>query len=274
MIERVRPLALEAARRSIEASGVATEDFTHLVTVSCTGFSAPGFDVALIEGLGLPARVERTHIGFMGCHGALNGLRVARAFAESDPEARVLVCAAELCSLHFRQGAESERFVANALFADGAAAVVGAAEWPDRPAAWRLAASGSYLAPDSAEAIGWRIGDHGFDMELSPRVAGMIAEHLGPWLESWLARQGLGLEDVASWAVHPGGPRILESVRETLDLEESATSVSREVLAECGNMSSPTVLFILDRLRQRRAALPCVALAFGPGLVIEAALFT
>jgi predicted naringenin-chalcone synthase len=274
--EQVRPLARQAARRAIAAAGIAPTEITHLVTVSCTGFAAPGFDVALIEDLELRPTVERTHVGFMGCHGALNGLRVARALTGSDPAARVLLCAAELCSLHFQYGWDSDQAVANALFADGAAALVGASERRGvfDPALWRVAGSGSCLVPGTADVMTWRIGDHGFEMTLSPRVSQLIALHLRPWLVSWLDRQGCDLKDVASWAIHPGGPRVIDAVQEALALDHSATTSSREVLASCGNVSSPTVLLILERLQQKAAARPCVALAFGPGLTIEATLFT
>jgi predicted naringenin-chalcone synthase len=273
--EQVRPLALEAARRAIAAAGIAPGEITHLVTVSCTGFAAPGFDVALIEDLALNPTVERTHLGFMGCHGALNGLRVARALTGSDPSACVLLCAAELCSLHFQYGFDAEQAVANALFADGAAALVGsssaAAGTPDP---WRLAGNGSCVVPGTADVMTWHIGDHGFEMTLSPRVSHIIAAHLRPWLAGWLVHHGLDVNGVASWAIHPGGPRILDAVEEALSLDRTATAPSREVLTAYGNVSSPTVLLILDRLRRLCASLPCVALAFGPGLTIEAALFT
>ena len=118
----------------------------------------------------------------------------------------------------------------------------------------------------------WTIGDHGFAMTLSKSVPRLIATNVRPWLTAWLASQGLKLEDVATWAVHPGGPRILESVEEGLGLPREALAVSREVFAACGNMSSPTVLFILDRLRAVAAPRPCVALGFGPGLMAEAVL--
>ena len=271
--EAIRPLAREASSKALAASGFAPIEITHLVTVSCTGFAAPGFDLALFNGLGLDPGVQRTHVGFMGCHGALNGLRVASAFAGSDPSARVLLCAAELCSLHFRFGFDSDLAVSNALFADGAAAVVGRADTPSGLDAWRLVASGSALMPETADAMSWKIGDNGFEMTLSARVAGHIAENLRTWLDGWLESLGLSVGDVASWAIHPGGPRILDAVEAALGLPRSATSESRDVLANCGNMSSPTVLFILDRLRRRRAPRPCVSLAFGPGLAIEAALF-
>ena len=216
-------------------------------------------------------------LGFMGCLAKRsNGLRVARALTGSDPSARVLLCAAELCSLHFQYGFDAEQAVANALFADGAAALVGSSEAADTPEPWRVVANGSCLVPGTADVMSWQIGDHGFEMTLSPHVAHLIAAHLRPWLVSWLAARGLALGDVASWAIHPGGPRILDAVEEALELDRSATAHSRDVLASYGNVSSPTVLLIIDRLRRHGASLPCVAALwpFGPGLTIEAALFT
>src|SRR5262249_41876051 len=134
-------------------------------------------------------------------------------------------------------------------------------------------ASAACLFPDSEQAMTWSIGDHGFEMTLSTRVPDLLARNVRPWLAKWLAEVGLRLSEVASWAIHPGGPRILSPVEEAPGLYPEATAVSREVLAECGNMSSPTVLFVLQRLRNRRAPLPCVGLGFGPGLAMEAALF-
>ncbi|MBA4064882.1 MAG: type III polyketide synthase [Isosphaera sp.] len=289
--EEAGPLALRAARPALAEAGFAPESVTHLVTVSCTGFAAPGVDLALITGLGLRPTVERTHVGFMGCHGALNGLRVANAFAAADPAARVLLCAVELCSLHYYYGSAADRLVANAIFADGAAAVAGAGG-RGTPAShstergrsasptgdggtfpWHLLASGSCLIPDSAADMAWAVGDHGFEMTLSRRVPGLIAARLRPWLDAWLGDNGLSLSAVGSWAVHPGGPKVLAAVGEGLGLPADALAASRGVLADFGNMSSPTVLFVLDRLRRAGAARPCVALGFGPGLVAEAALF-
>jgi prepilin-type processing-associated H-X9-DG protein len=267
------PLALRATSAALAAAAVEPASITHLITVCCTGFQAPGFDLDLIQGLPLAANVARTQVGFMGCHGALNGLRVAHAFAQAVAGSRVLVCALELCSLHQQPGWHPERVVANALFADGAAAAVVAAE-PLAPVGspWRLLASGSTLLPDSADAMAWTIADHGFEMGLSPRVPALIAARLAPWLDGWLAAQGLNRAAIGSWALHPGGPRLLEAVRDCLHLPATAIETSTAVLRECGNMSSATILFILDRLRLAGAPLPCVALAFGPGLCVEAAL--
>jgi predicted naringenin-chalcone synthase len=268
------PLAVEAAQAALENAESPAGRITHLVTVSCSGFAAPGVDIALIKQLGLAPTVQRTHVGFMGCHGALNGLRVARALTESDPSARVLLCAVELCSLHYHYGWNNEQLVANALFADGAAAIVGEAQPRAEGGAWSIAATGSCVIPDSEDAMTWRIGDNGFEMSLSARVPELIGTHLRGWLETWLAENGLALGDVQSWAVHPGGPRILGSVVKALELDRDAVAVSREILQNHGNMSSPTLLFILQRLRQSDAPRPCVALGFGPGLVAEATLFS
>ncbi|MEX2467393.1 MAG: type III polyketide synthase [Gemmatimonadota bacterium] len=277
--ERAAPtLAVEAARRALEDADVPAARVSHLVTVSCTGFVSPGVDTGIVRKLGLARGVTRTQVGFMGCHGTFNGLRVAQGFTRADPKAVALVCSVELCSLHFAYGWDPESIVANALFADGAGALLccgeqaAGSEGPDGSPSWRIRATGSVLLDDSADDMTWRIGDHGFRMTLSPRVPDVIGRDLRSWLTEWLSSFGLGLGDIESWAVHPGGPRILDAVEGALDLERSRTSAAREVLAAHGNMSSATILFILQRLRRSEAPRPCVALAFGPGLVAEAAL--
>ncbi len=156
--EREAPrLVVRAARRAVEDSGVDPASFTHLVTVSCTGFHSPGTDAALVEGLGLGRSVERTHVGFMGCHGALNGMRVAASFTRADSQARVLLCAVELCTLHFFYGWDAEKIVANSLFADGAGALVGIAD-DGCEGAWNVVANGTFLMPDTEDAMTWKIG--------------------------------------------------------------------------------------------------------------------
>ena len=267
-------LAKDASTAALKDAGFGAEEVTHLVTVSCTGFFAPGLDTAFIDLLGLPSTVERTHVGFMGCHGSLNGLRVASAQAGADPGARILVSSVELCTLHMAYEWDPDTLVANSLFGDGSAAVVGVGEAsPFTNGAWHLAANGTCRLPDSADAMSWRIGDHGFRMTLSAAVPDIIQAHLRGWMEAWLGEHGLSLTDVATWAVHPGGPRILNAVEVALGFPDDQNAIPRGVLSEFGNMSSSTILFILDRLRRQDAPRPCVALAFGPGLVAEAALF-
>jgi alpha-pyrone synthase len=274
-IKHAAPLALPAVRAALDQAGLAARDITHLVTVSCTGFHAPGFDLELFGELGLSPSAQRTHLGFMGCHGLLNGLRVARAFVESDPRARILVCAVELCSLHYFYGWDPQKMIANALFADGAAALVGAegSMSNGHHNHWKYVASASQVFPGTARAMHWRMGDHGFEMGLAKEVPDLIRQGLGPWLENWLDQKNLALADVGSWCIHPGGPRILDVVQESLNLTSTAMETSRAVFSEYGNMSSPTVLFILRKLMEMNAPRPVVALGFGPGLTAEAALF-
>lgn len=262
-------LGAEAAQRALNAAGCRSDEITHLVTISCTGFCSPGFDVEILQRLPLRPSTARTHLGFMGCHGAMNGLRVANAFAQSDPRARVLMVASELCSLHHQYGWSPDRIVSNSLFADGAAAVVVSSQDRGRT---QYRGSGSIVLPNTLDEMTWRIGDHGFEMTLSAKVPELIRTHLSGWMSEWLSSFELTIRDVAGWAIHPGGPRILSACGESLGLDHAQWAASESVLAEFGNMSSPTVLFVLNRLLEAGTEGPIVMLAFGPGLTIDAAL--
>lgn len=272
--QHARPLAESAARQALDDASVASDEITHLVTVSCTGFDAPGVDIHLFDKLGLRRDAQRVHVGFMGCHGAINGLRTAQAIATADPKAKVLLVAVELCSLHFKFQWDPERMLGNALFADGAAALVLGNGAGSEDGLCALEATGSCLLDDSREAITWHIGDAGFDMSLSPRVPKLISEQLKPWLGRWVADHGVPLADVSGWAVHPGGPKILDAVETCLDLAPEDLAFSRAVLEQHGNMSSPTVLFLVEKFRQQQKPRPWLALGFGPGLMAEVALMT
>jgi predicted naringenin-chalcone synthase len=274
-------LAGQAAARAINDSGVAAGDITHVVTASCTGFDAPGADQHLIRSLGLPCTTRRSHIGFMGCHAAINALAVASAFANESHDNRVLVVCVELCSLHFSYSRDTEKRVANALFADGAAAaIVGVDDDAHSRGCPEIVGFGSTIIPASEDLMGWRIGDHGYEMTLSPRVPSVLAEAVPAWVDQVLAGASLTRDDIASWAIHPGGPRLLTSLTSAFGLGANAGDISRAVLAEHGNMSSATVLFIIERtLRARDASsgtprLPMLAAAFGPGLAGECMLLS
>ena len=266
------PLAELAARRALESAGLGVSHITHLITVTCTGFFAPGLDCELIRRLGLSADVQRLQLGFMGCHGAFNAMAAARQIAQADTRARVLICCTELCSLHLAYGFEAQKLVANALFADGAAAAVVGQPGCGGTAAWQLQDCASLLVPDSANAMTWRIGDHGFAMTLSPRIPDLVCQHIPRWLEGWLRPHGLTPTDAAVWAIHPGGPKVLTAVAEAVGFPQEQLAASRQVLAEQGNMSSGTVLFVLEKLTQSPKCGPCVALGFGPGLMAEGML--
>lgn len=269
------PLAIAAARRAVADAEIDTRQITHLVTCSCTGFANPGVDLELVGALGLVPNVARTHVGFMGCHGGFNALRVADAYVAADPASVPLVVCVELCSLHFQYGSRGDTVVANSIFADGAAAIVGGHPTRHRPArpAWRVERQWSNILPDSRAEMGWTIGNHGFEMTLSASVPATIARLLPATVAAGLGVSGLSADRIGSWAVHPGGPRVLTAVEESLSLPPDTLTVSRGVLADHGNMSSATILFILERLIRAEAALPCVAMAFGPGLTAELALF-
>jgi prepilin-type processing-associated H-X9-DG protein len=273
--EREAPALLErAATIAMEKAGVSPGQITHVVTVSCTGFSAPGLDVEAIMRLGLSPAVRRMHIGFMGCHAAFNALAAAQDAVGADRRAIVLVCCVELSTLHFAYGWHPEKLVANALFADGAAACIVGAAGDASAGGWKLAHAASMLLPESRDAMSWRIGDHGFEMTLSSELPALIAAHARPWCERWLADCELAIADIDRWAIHPGGPRILGAVQKALGLAATELAASAEILSRHGNMSSATVLFVLDQIARQRTAGGewCVAIGFGPGLMMEGML--
>lgn len=251
-------------------------EVTHLVVASCTGFSAPGLDLQIAHRLGLKASVERTLIGFMGCAAAVPALRAARHIVRSDPAARVVVVCCELSSLHLQESAELETVLSFLLFADGCAAALVTAE----PYGLALDDFRNLVIPDSAGFITWHIGDQGFDMHLSGRVPGRIAQALR---EDASRNDGAGLlrDDAASafelWAVHAGGRTVLDAVEAGLSLGPDALAHSRAVLRDYGNMSSATILFVLERiLRDAREQAPGtrgLGVAFGPGMVAESFRF-
>ena len=258
-----------SAGRALAEASLSPAQVTHLVTVTCTGAQSPGVDQGLIERLGLSPDISRTNIGFMGCHGAMNGLAVAASFAAANPSAVVLVTCVEICSLHYLAGTERwDQQVANAIFADGSGSVVIAAGG-DGPV---IRGFGSRIFPNTAELMQWTIGEYGFEMTLSRRVPGVIKRGIGDWIDQWLASMGYARADIEGWGVHPGGRDILEGVRRGLDLPDSALAASRHVLETHGNMSSGSVLWVLDALLDAGASGLVVALAFGPGLVGEAML--
>jgi len=279
--ESVVPLAEDVAERALDRAGVARDEITHVVAVSCTGFFAPGLDVELVKRLNLPPTTQRTVIGFMGCYAAFNALRVADGFCQSRPDARVLVVCAELCTLHFQIDESLESVVVNSLFSDGAAAAVlssrSAAEAEGRMA---YVDGRCHLDDDSMEDMTWAIGDTGFKMGLSSRVPDVVGENLPAYVDDLLGAHGLEREDPDFWAVHPGGRRIVEGAREALGLGEADVADSLAVLRRYGNMSSPTILFVLKRILENGPGgdgAPLehgVAMAFGPGLTIEGALFS
>ncbi|MGN8050632.1 type III polyketide synthase [Curtobacterium sp. 22159] len=272
--ELAPPLFVAAARDAVDRAGVAAGSVTHVVTVSCTGFTQPGPDLDIVRELGLAPTVFRQHIGFMGCCAAFPALRIAAAFAEADPAAVVLVVCAELCTLHVRASDDPDQIVANSVFGDGAAAVVVTATGPGL----RLDDFATTVVPEGASEMAWNIGDEGFEMVLSTAVPKLVGATVAGAVAPLFDRaRGLGAAaDVPVWAVHPGGRAILDRTEDALGLPASALSASRAVLRDHGNVSSATVLFVLRQALDDGLddGTPVVALAFGPGLTVEAARLT
>jgi predicted naringenin-chalcone synthase len=267
-----RALALDASRTALDRAGVPASRITHVITASCTGFESPGIDAHLIESLGVARSSKRLNVGFMGCHAAVNALAAARDAVLADGKAAALVCCAEVSSAHFHRSERLDQLVANTLFADGAAAAVVTGDDAAMDVACtspKILGTHSILLPDSADEMRWTIGDLGFEMTLGARVPDILRQSVGPWVEASMRAHGLAIADVHGWAIHPGGPRVIDAVAEALGLPAEATVHSREILRTCGNMSSGTLLAILGRLQASAARRPWVGLAFGPGLAGE-----
>ncbi len=274
-VEEAMPLGDEAVRGALAAAGMAPEDVGLLAVVSCTGYATPGLDILLARDLGMPADVQRLHIGHMGCYAAIPGLAAAADAVVARGKTAALLCL-ELTSLHVQPPEEDAgQMVAHALFADAAAAIA------LRPAGGDGSGGGGlglevvdFVArTDVAKSalMTWNVTDHGFRMGLSPRVPAVLRKHVGAVAEELLAAHDLRPADVAGWAVHPGGPRIVEAVSKRLGLSEEQVAESQGVLRDYGNCSSATVLLILERMlaadRLKRGD-HVVAMAFGPGLTL------
>jgi predicted naringenin-chalcone synthase len=276
--EAAAELFVAAAKQALaNAPGLVPADVSHVVTVSCTGFYAPGPDIEIVRALGLAPSTQRYHVGFMGCYGAFPALRAAADFCRADPEAVVLVVAVELCTLHLHSANDADTILSSSLFADGgAAAVVTARPAPAGTPVLDLDRFTSTLVVEGEGDMAWTIGDEGFEMVLSGRVPRLVERHVRSALEPLLGPGGDGYPEIAHWAVHPGGRSILDRVQAALGLTEDQLAPSRAVLRRYGNMSSATVLFVLRTLLQRATPTPerVGALAFGPGVSVETALLT
>jgi predicted naringenin-chalcone synthase len=265
-----REAALALARQAIMALDIDAEraSITHLIVASCTGFTAPGLDFDIMQDVGLASSVERTIVGFMGCFAAVNALRLARHIVRAEPAAKVLVVTLELSSLHLQEHWELEKMLSFLLFGDGCAACLVSSE----PIGLRLQRFRAEVIPRSADLITWHIGDQGFEMHLSGQVPGRIRR--------WLRENGTALlagstvRDFGLWAVHAGGRSILDAVQHGLALSPEALRYSRDVLRDFGNMSSATLVFVLQRiLRSSQCTGDGIAMAFGPGLTVETFTF-
>lgn len=267
------PLAKEAVSRALTDAGVAADELGLFAVCSCTGYATPGLDILLARDMGMSAGVQRLFVGHMGCYAALPGLGAAADFVVARGRSALLLCT-ELTSLHLQPGggrADVQQIVSHALFSDAAAAVVVV---PDqtRPG-YAVRDVAAVTDATTADHMTWEVTDLGFRMGLSPRVPNVLSQHVRGLVDDLLARHGLTIGDIDGWAVHPGGPKILDVIEDRLGLPAAALAPSRAVLSTYGNCSSPTVLLVLDALRRRENPPDrVVMLAFGPGLTLYAAL--
>jgi predicted naringenin-chalcone synthase len=265
------PLAYEAVSGALADAGLDPADVGLLAVASCTGYVTPGLDVRLAADLALPADTQRLLVGHMGCYAALPALGAVGDYVTARERAAVLLCV-ELTSLHVQPPDRAvDQVVAHALFSDAAAAVV------LRPGGdgFRLRDVVARTDPSTADHMTWDVTDLGFRMGLSPRVPDVLEKYVGEVVDELLGRHGLAVPDVAGWAVHPGGPRIVDVVAEQLALPAAAVEASRQVLRDHGNCSSATVLLVLEELRPRvPVGGHVVLMAFGPGLTLYATLLT
>jgi predicted naringenin-chalcone synthase len=266
-VQEALPLGKQAVAGALDAAGLAPGDVGLFAVATCTGYATPGLDIRLASDLGMPAGLQRLLVGHMGCYAAIPGLAAVGDFVTARARPAVLLCC-ELTSLHVQPAQRDlDQVVAHALFSDAAAAVV---VEPGAGRGRRLAGVVARTDPSTADHMTWDVTDLGFRMGLSPRVPDVLSRHVGDVVAELLDGAGLRVEDIAGWAVHPGGPRILDVVRDELGLPEEQMGASRRVLAEHGNCSSATVLLVLQELADVDG--PVVVMAFGPGLTLYAAL--
>ncbi len=251
-------------RKTLDRLALTTEErsrIRHVIVTCCTGFYAPGLDFDIVDYLGLPDATERTMVGFMGCYAAINALKLARHVVRSEPDSSALVVNLELCSLHFHETQDLTEVISFTLFADGCAASLVSSE----PGGLELDSFQAMRIENSRDLITWRVGDLGFDMFLSTRVPATIATAMRAH-----ATSGAAGTDIDLWAIHPGGRSILDAVEDGLGLHPEALRISRSVLSSFGNMSSATVMFVLERLMQEaQSGQKGCAISFGPGLTAE-----
>lgn len=266
-----KDLCTSAIHDLFQNLGITPNEISHIITVSCTGMYAPGLDIDIIDSLNLNRSIERICINFMGCYGAFNALKTADYICRADKTAKVLIVDVELCTLHFQRESTLENWLANSLFADGAAAVL--VEPEDNRSAtngFRLKTFFNTLVTEAKDEMAWRIGDTGFQMHLSSHIAKNIGQKIKEVTAALIEKSGLDRSAISHVAVHPGGRRILEVCEDLLDLPEEALQHSYDVLKQHGNMSSVTILFVLKRMmEQTQSGDKIMSFAFGPGLTFE-----
>ena len=263
--------AIDDCMKNIKENGVNIQEITHLITVTCTGLSAPGLDIQLVQALNLSPNIIRTSVNFMGCYAALHALKIADAFCRADASAKVLVVCTELCTLHFQKSNDIDAILSSTLFADGSAACLISADNDNK--GLEIKQFYSQIALSGQADMAWQLSSTGFLMTLSSHVPKLIKQEIRNLLKNSLQKLGLTTENITDWAIHPGGKNILEAVETSLELTVDALSESYDVLKNYGNMSSPTILFVLKKMMEDSSKKGNIfAIAFGPGITMESVI--
>jgi predicted naringenin-chalcone synthase len=274
--ERAIPLAIEAIHSAYKKLDTTIDRFgvTHLITVTCTGLSAPGIDAEIIEQLGLNDDIYRTSVNFMGCNAAFHALKIADMICKTDSEAKVLIVCVELCTLHFQPKDNSDNLLSNTIFGDGAAALIITANEQKQKG---LTMNGFYslLLNKGKDLMGWNVTPLNFEMILNAKIPEFIGSEVNSIVQRASAKYKIDADDIDHWAIHPGGKKIVDTIKRQLRLSDIKTHASYKVLSEYGNMSSPTILFVLNELFQKdlKPGEVIFSIGFGPGLSIETGLF-
>ena len=263
------PLSVDAIRNCIEYL-LPAKQITHLITVSCTGMSAPGLDLQIIGLMDLPNTIYRTSINFMGCYAAIHALKIADAICKNDTAARVMIVCTELCTLHFQKEATIDNITSSMLFADGSAAALVTHDQHPLPGL-ELQHFYAEIMPKGKKDMAWELSSSGFLMTLSGYIPELIEEDFEQLIARALQSAGIRKEQIKGWCIHPGGKRILEAVKKCLHLDDTELDDSFNILEQFGNMSSPTILFVLKRMMQKPSGMnhKILGAAFGPGLTME-----
>ncbi len=265
------PLSLKAAQNCLNELDEQPA-ITHLITVSCTGMSAPGLDLELVEALQLSPNIFRTSVNFMGCYAGIHALKLGKMICDTDAGANVLIVATELCTLHFQQEYTADNAASSLLFADGSAALLMSSDTNIKPVA-SVDAFHSAIATKGKQDMAWEISSKGFLMTLSGYVPQLIEHDISALVNDALKQSNLHITDIAYWCLHPGGKRIIDTIQKQLQLSDEDVQHSRDILHNYGNMSSATIFFVLKEICRKakngNASSPLLGVAFGPGLTME-----
>jgi alkylresorcinol/alkylpyrone synthase len=262
-LEGAEALYVEVAGKALANAGLAASDIDTVVTVCSTGIATPSLDARVARRMGFRSDVSRVPVFGLGCAGGASGLSIASRLAQARPGSNVLLVAVELCSLALRHDELTKaNIVAVSLFGDGAAAIILRA---GDGGATRIEHSGEHLWPDTLDIMGWSVDPQGFGVILRRTIPEFVTQNLKPALAQILGRMQLTLDDIDQFICHPGGAKVIQALETTLALDQGTLEHEREVIAEYGNMSSPTVLFILERARAKGLPSRSLLTALGPG---------